>query len=246
MSIINPYRYAAAFVCDAVVFDAANDYISRGADWTGNANSKLALVSFWVKLNGSNGSLLAFISGQDGDIDVGRTAADKVNTLYGASGSDAWNAGDMNTTFQSGSSWRHLIWSLNAATSRRQFYIDGVTDGGSPTGSDVDVDWTVTNHFFGANPAGNFKLDADVAEVYINNEASLDLSTASNLEKFRSSDGKPVDLGADGSTPTGSVPKVYLHIDDGESAANFVTNAGDGGNYSVTGSLATASTSPSD
>ncbi len=83
----------------------------------------------------------------------------------------------------------------------------------------------------------------DVAEVYLNLAESIDIDVSANVEKFRSSAGKPVDLGATGSTPTGTAPIIYLSGD----ATGFLTNKGTGGSFTVaTGSLSTAGTSPSD
>jgi hypothetical protein len=39
---------------------------------------------------------------------------------------------------------------------------------------------------------------------------------------------------------------MYHHLDNGEAVANFATNRGTGGNFTITGTLDTASTSPSD
>jgi hypothetical protein len=56
-----------------------------------------------------------------------------------------------------------------------------------------------------------------------------------------------VDVGADGSAPSGVAPAVYLHLADGETPAdNFATNAGSGGGMTVNGALAVAASSPSD
>jgi len=54
------------------------------------------------------------------------------------------------------------------------------------------------------------------------------------LQKFRSAGGKPVSLGSDGSTPTGTAPTVYLKNPFG----TFQNNLGGGGNFTVTGTLA--------
>jgi hypothetical protein len=61
--------------------------------------------------------------------------------------------------------------------------------------------------------------------------------------KFRTADGKPVDLGADGSTPTGTAPQIFRTGD----ATAFLINVGSGGgtNDAYTGPT-DAATSPSD
>ena len=59
----------------------------------------------------------------------------------------------------------------------------------------------------------------------------------SNRRKFIDSAGKPVDLGADGSTPTGSSPLIYLSLREGEGAEQFAVNRGTGIDFTVRGSV---------
>ena len=72
-----------------------------------------------------------------------------------------------------------------------------------------------------------------MAEFWLD-DSFIDFSNATNRQKFYSSGGDAVDLGSDGSTPTGSAPLVYLHLDSGETGNNFASNAGTGGDLSVT------------
>lgn len=39
---------------------------------------------------------------------------------------------------------------------------------------------------------------------------------------------------------------IYFHLDPAEAPADFATNRGTGGNFSITGALTAGSTSPSD
>jgi len=64
--------------------------------------------------------------------------------------------------------------------------------------------------------------------------------------KFRDGSGKPVNLGATGSTPTGVAPAVFLRRAAGAAASTFATNLGTGGNFTGGGSITNAATSPSD
>jgi hypothetical protein len=75
-------------------------------------------------------------------------------------------------------------------------------------------------------------LLASLADLYVNTadtivEADLTISPA-NLAKFRSG-GKPVDLGANGSTPTGSAPLIFLSGD----ASQWPNNAAGSGAFST-------------
>lgn len=64
----------------------------------------------------------------------------------------------------------------------------------------------------GARYAGNIQFAGEIAEVWMA-ETKIDLSSATNRQKFYSSSGYPVDLGSDGSNPTGSQPTIYFSGD---------------------------------
>jgi len=70
----------------------------------------------------------------------------------------------------------------------------------------------------------------------------VDLSIEANRRKFIDAIGKPVDLGVDGSTPTGTAPLIFLS----GTTIDWHTNKGSGGGFTEVGALTTATTSPSD
>lgn len=65
------------------------------------------------------------------------------------------------------------------------------------------------------------------------------------IAKFFSA-GKPVDLGSDGSTPTGTAPAIFLRRAPSAAASTFATNLGTGGDFDITGTLTIAPSSPTD
>ncbi len=233
-----------AFSVDAVTFDGS-DYLTRGAALTGESDASSAIVSFWVRSADTNnqdiiinatGSFFVYLTNTDGFVSVLGYDSAYTNGMY-ATG----------TTSIIDNLWHHVAVTFNAASSEIKIFIDGVDEGvttnvdGTPgTLHFSDTDWAV-----GAETIGATFLTGDLAELYFAPGQYLDLSVGANLAKFIAG-GKPVSLGADGSTPTGTAPAIYLHIDDAEAAANFATNAGTGGNFTVNGTLTTAGTSPSD
>ncbi len=76
--------------------------------------------------------------------------------------------------------------------------------------------------------------------MYLNTEEQMDLST--DLDLFIDGDGKPVDLGASGSTPTGNQPEVFMS----GSTGSWHTNKGTAGGFTENGEITTAASSPSD
>ena len=232
---------------DAALFDGTNDSTARGADWTNSADGKSGIVSFWfLHTAGSDPDEMWFIDstsnrffvqrlGTTGKFVIeGRNAA--ATTILKMTTNTGWTVDGL---------WHHYLASWDLANTTGWLYVDGANDlaaGGTFTNDSIDH--TVTEHYI-CGPGGNL-VNSAVFDMYLNIDTFLDLSVAANVQKFRSAAGKPVDLGADGSTPTGAQPTGFFHLDVGETAANWAVNAGDGGGMTVTGALATASTSPTD
>lgn len=240
----NPLR-----VCDGADFDGTNDFMTRGADLTGLSNSKSGILSFWKRLDGSDGLQQVVLGNQFFDFGVQKLASN-VFQLFGFNEVASATCLDLRTSaaFTAGASWLHILtsWNLAVAGSGR-LYVNDVSDKievayvNNNIGYTAGSDWSV-----GALAGDPFKLDGCLAEVYFAPGQYLDFDLVPFRRRFRSASGKPVHLGSDGSLPTGTAPAVYQHLDDGEAVANFATNRGSGGNFTITGTLGTGSTSPSD
>lgn len=258
---------STALICDAADFDGANDWLLRSpsAFSSSPSSTKTGTLSLWFKFDtlpaGGTGNT-AYILNSLVYPGIGPTgfqiyvSDDKALNFYAAE--DILGTGSpqltffTTTNFVATGAWHHLAISWNAATSTSNIYYDGSSVssfgvGGSPTFTDFNFDWSQESMWsVGADVTGAGKIDAGVAEMWISPGQYIDFSAAANLEKFRSSGGKPVDLGATGGTPTGTAPLIYLHLDDGETANNFAINRTSKGNFTVTGTLSTYASSPSD
>jgi hypothetical protein len=149
-------------------------------------------------------------------------------------------------TFTASATWHHVISSWNlASVGARHIYVDGVSDVAQTTFVDANIDYTLADWSIGGDADGTDKMNGVLAEVWFN-PTYLDITDSANRLKFRTSIGKPANLGADGSTPLGSQPLVYQRIAAGAAVTTFATNLGTGGNFSITGTLTVGSTSPSD
>ena len=238
-------------VVDAADFDGTNDYMLRGADLTGNADSKSGIISVWVRLDGGDAVLQNILTnGSTSDnygIILKRDAANTLSVLAKTSAQTTILLLRTVGLYTQNAAWRHVLASWDLATAgARSLYITDVSDLNAITFTNGTIDYTKTNFACGALPNSGNKLNGALAEVYFAPGQYLDFSVEANRRKFISSSGKPVNLGADGSTPTGVAPIVYFHLGDGESVANFATNRGTGGNFTITGTLDAASSSPSD
>ena len=132
--------------------------------------------------------------------------------------------------------WYHVMaaWSDNGA---RVIYVNGVEVHSDTIGvTDLGADF-VRLAGVGAQSTGASKWVGDLAHCYVNLSETLDITQAANRAKFANA-GAPVDLGANGVTPTGSVPAYYV---DGD--APVWNNQGTGGSLPITGVL-TPSGSP--
>lgn len=145
--------------------------------------------------------------------------------------------------------WHHALFAMNTSSRTAKLYLD-----------DVDVS-SATELSFGTGPfVAGFDgkpmmcffdtfgaFIGDIADFWLAPNQNLltagDISEATR-RKFISANGKPVNLGANGETPTGTAPRVFFKRDG--AASTFATNRGTGGAFTLTGTLTNASTSPSD
>lgn len=220
---------SGAYVASAATFDGSNDYLSRGAGLTGAADNKFGLVSLWVKrtrtatdeyLFSDTGSLNVRVyinSSDEAVVDAYNSASDLIFRIK-------------TTSTITDTAWHHLMVSWNhTATKVSHLYLDGASDPNLLVFTeDATVDWTGGDWTIGSVATFN-KLAGCMTEVYVTNEY-LDLSNSSNRLKFYNA-GAPVDLGADGSTPTGTQPLVYIRTWTGS------PNAGSGGGFTINGAF---------
>lgn len=232
----------------AITLDGTNDYIQKTSDLSGNSNGKTGLVSFWIKMGaGSDGTDMVVYQGQNPDQNIiTRNSSNILDfSFFNTAGSKIMGVSTSGTITVS-DGWTHVLCAWDLASTTVDLYIDGVLDETGITATNDNIDYTKTNHTIGDNSVGIGKLDADIADLYINFGETLDISSASNRAKFLSNAGKPVDLGDDGSWPTGTSPIVFLKLANGAAVSTFATNKGTGGGFAITGTLTEASTSPSD
>lgn len=144
--------------------------------------------------------------------------------------------------------WHHVLISIDGANQVNSFYVDDVESShqvapftGATSAYHFDYgNWSVG--CFG-NGVSNFCI-GDFAEIYFAPNQYLDFSIEANRRKFITAEGLPADLGVDGSTPTGTPPAVYMSVRNGDAAADFSTNRGNGGAFNPIGALTLSSTNP--
>lgn len=211
----------------AVSFTHADgQYYQRGAALTGATGTYTqCLVSFWHKVDPSEGRSVARSDGS-GFFNISIAPQDDravVIDLYDA----GFNGDTVIAPYEFGeeAEWVHVLVAYDYNThANTRVAVNGelkVVGGG----------------YFNAAPptlAGedNFKIGGlvgSIAHLYVAFGQWLDLSDPANIAKFYA-DGLPVDLGADGSAPTGTAPTIYTRGGRGD----FSDNLGSGGDFSLT------------
>lgn len=134
--------------------------------------------------------------------------------------------------------WHHIIcsWDTNHASGSRLFscVIDRfvtVTGSLDDQGSAFAVPYSALTSWT-LSVLEDWGAGGDLAELWFAPGVMLDPTDTTVLNKFVDTGGNPVDLGADGSTPTGTAPILYLSCQSG-TADDFLTNLGSGGGVFV-------------
>ena len=240
-------------MAESADFDGSADYMTRGAGLTGAADSKSGILSAWLRIDGSSSSSQYTVLGsQSQRFAFFRSATSTLLAVtgYSTTGTNILNI-QTSATHTNSATWLHCLFSWDLSTTTGNLYINDVDAMDRTAGFFVltngTLDYTDTDWITGASSVtGSNKFDGCLAELYFAPGQYLDISIANNRRKFITASGKPVYLGTDGAGPTGTAPLVYFHLDPAETVADFATNRGTGGNFTITGSLSAGSTSPSD
>jgi hypothetical protein len=240
------------YVPGAVNFDGTNDYLSRGAGFTGASDGKQFTLSFWVNI-GVDQTNRIFTA-----VDTLAGTGLVVRSAVGATGLCSFVAENSAGTIilnvstaasvLAASGWQHVIGSFDLTdTGKRHVYVNDVSDLPTiTTYTDDTIDFTNADVAIGANGDGTNKLNGDLAEMWFTT-TYIDLSVTANRRLFIDSRGKPVNLGQSGQKPTGTSPLLYLggHSRYNGLTSAWNTNRGTGGGFTVTGALSDAATNPS-
>jgi hypothetical protein len=236
-----PCHARLATVGDPVVatFDGTDDYLTRGAGLTGAADSKLWTVSVWFRIaDGDSGRRLVCTASTVGGAGSGiflTIDEDNRFTAIAYNNAAAAKILDIRSSILITGRMYHALVSVDLAnTSKRHLYIDDVSDLAQiNTYTNDTIDFTKSDWSIGGEPNGDLLFDGEIGELWCAPVVYLDFSVESNRRKFIDASRVPVSLGADGSTPTGTAPLVFLS----GAIATWHTNKGSGGGFTVHGAL---------
>jgi len=233
----------ARFQVDAADFDGSvyGDYASTP---TGLVDGQKVTASFWFKTDGNGTEDTIYNGTPNGDFHI-RHGSDNKMSFYGATSSYSNIMVTKSGTTQTvADGWTHWYLAADLGATTVEIYKNGSDDNPTlTTVSNSTIDFAEPGAHVMANHTAGSIASGDLAEFWMH----TDYYAASTYVSSFISGGYPVDLGSDGSTPTGVQPLFYYHLDVDEAAANFFTNAGTAGDPTAEGgTLSTASTSPSD
>lgn len=236
------------FAVDAAAFDGVNDYLQSVTALSTAADSNEMLFSAWYRFNSTAGDGVEqrLFSSTANNISIFKSTGNTINvSLLSSTGGLVWGNAISTGTLTSTSGWAHLLITVDTVNSSANLYINGLESLiAASTVLARTIDFTWGDWSVGAAVDASAKSYVDMAEVYFN--VSTDGGgAAAMLSKFRVNS-KPISLGPTGSLPTGADPIMYLHLDDGESAANFANNPGSGSTWTIVGALAASTSSPTD
>lgn len=214
-----------------------------------NYTSGLLTYSFWVKFNDGDGTdqtiFTVYYQGSDYNY-VRRNSSNKLTfggtNLISSRTNERTNSetvSSVSVTVSSG--WTHVLCALDTNNgSNSRLYINGVRDTALDTsnfGSHFPgEEWPIFRYGAGSNtpsvnigfhPAYGQYLKGELAELWIKEGFYTDTS------KFIANSSS-IDLGIDGSNPTGTKPDIYMFKNSG---ADWGKNAGSGGSFAVYGEL---------
>lgn len=230
------------YIANAVQFDGTNDALNRDADLTGSVDNDTLLMSFWLDLRGGDGATLAVFGATSGRFIVRRLGTNIMRFGFKtAADVDVWAFSTVATYLAAGG-WNHFLIAIDASASERLIYVnDAVESITAETLNAGDLDWTVADWAVGSAGGLSSPMNGDMADVYATNEF-LDIGVEANRRKFIDGIGKPVDLGSDGSIPTGTAPLMFFS----GPTDTWHTNDGSGEGFTETGALTDGASSPSD
>ena len=237
----------APYIPNGVEFDGVNDYLSAPGSLSDVGDTKQVTISFWALIK--EGADYVFDS--DGiEIQHNANTNDSLITMYNDANTVIFLRRGVNNLSPIEDQWAHFIFSVDLENGLFEYYQNDSTanmTGGTPVTIDDFINADSTNNVVVACGNNGVGVPAcvngdtlEIADLWIDYGTYLDLSDVNIRRQFIDANGFPVDLGSDGSKPTGSVPDIFLSGD----TATWHTNDGTAGGFTETGAITDTITNP--
>jgi len=231
---------ATSTQAEAVDFDGTNDYLTRASNLTGNTNNKTFTFSAWVWSSSTSTSATTIYSAYDPSsvftrFQVGLNG-NQVRVLgYDTSNNLVLQASGTLLGISKANTFYHVLFSMDMANeANRSIYVNDVSVLDSVAAYvNSNIGFATSTHYVGAL-AGTPTLGARFSNVYFD-KTYRDMSITANRRLFITADLKP----AAGQAALN--PILYLPMSDPTTVG---TNAGTGGNFTLTGTVARSGRGP--
>ncbi len=215
---------------DGVDCTAVGDYVH--IDSTGWTNTGYLMLSMWAYVT-SVGSTRYLMSSDGSEINFYVASTEKLNLkLKNAAGTLIVNMKTASPEVPQ-DEWCHLAACVDLPNQTAKLFVNGSLVVETAAATDDDINFSANAIGFGAQADGGGHGYSYIQECYMSTKAEdyLDLD-GSNMDLFfDATGGLPVDLGTDGSTPSGFQPDIYLN----NAYSTFATNKGGIGNFTDAG-----------
>jgi hypothetical protein len=219
-----------------VTFDGTNDSLNVDDATLGHSDGKQFLISFWMRTSQPLGTPSFLFVTAAPAVTIGMSLTfDNDKLRFRLSDSTGAKLAEVTSTTEVTSNLGlvHVLVAVDLNVPTVQMAINGVletlTISVAPTNGTGN--FKNTTFFLGISQVGNALFEGEMGQFYIAQEY-LDISVQANIDKFYDN-GNPVDLGTDGSTPTGTAPIIFLN----NPLATWKNNLGSGGNLTEVGPL---------
>ena len=230
---------APAVVLPTVTFDGTNDYLSYSG--TPMPDGPAGTFSCWFRFDAARSGTDYFYQSGGTYFDIRRNEYNKLSIIgYTSASGYLFSVYSSSATWGVVSSgWHHIVISWNLVASPVcHMYIDGVSDVSiqSINAGNINYAGSGNTQKLGAGINGSDLFPGQMAQFYLTNEY-VDITSATNLAKFITTDGNPVSMGTDGATPTGTAAKLFFN----SAVDSWHTNDGTGGGMTEVGALTAGS-----
>jgi hypothetical protein len=241
MVFSNAMMMGGSFLANGISYyngGSGNNYLST-AGLSGASNSYTGSMSLWVKW-GSDGVDYGIAGFRGRGIQIIRTVSNDLQVyLWNNAGGQVLELASSSGQATGANVWHNILasWSTNFSAGNKigRLYLDGVNinDSQADGGAASQIAWSgVTEYLPSFSSPYNTNQNLALSEIWLSTASYIDFSNSANRALFYNS-GHPVDLGSNGSTPTGSSPDVFLN----QPSALAGNNQGTGGNFTIHGTL---------
>lgn len=159
---------AGGYNPNAVKFDGTNDYLTRGGDLTGIADSKSGVLSFWLRVDYDTGTSQRVISSSATNTRFYAQAASTGEIAViaaNSAGTTILSIKTATTLNKASSRWIHILASWDLATTTSTIYVNDTADQTVTTRTNDTIDYAVaTNNWsIGARGTPDFYVNGAIS-----------------------------------------------------------------------------------